>query len=216
MIHTNYGKFWYGALGGITPVIAGLGTTYLAVPGTAMPTIGILIGLGAAFFVGGMVAIAFVTAPEARHAVFAGIAAPSIIANMLSSATSSGNLQASQVNWFTSSAIAQTVSEPVGNSVVIVSPDVTGPEPTGEIAIYVGNKKIGDVTNFAGDSAFEVPKGTSQVTIGKVNVDIDQTVNRVDLIIKSGPTIYNDIWWALGAKRKYGIKSLEVGKKPAP
>lgn len=223
MIDKNYGKFWYGALGGITPAIAGLATTYLAVPETAMPTIGILLGLAGAAFVGGIVAIGFVKDPEVRHAIFAGIAAPSIIANIISGATPPGNVQNSQADWFTSSAYAQAVTEPVtpGNGVVIVSPDVTGPYPSGEISVFAkmsdgAVQKIGNVTNFVSDTAFEVPKGAAQITIGSGSVNIDQAVSRVNLSIQSGPTIYNDFWWALGAKREYGIKSTAIGKKPAP
>ena len=80
--------FAFGTLGGVLPSLAALAPTYVAAPTTPLPTIGLLFGLALWAIVGGVMALTN-TAAEARHAIFAGIAAPAILANVIAGATSS-------------------------------------------------------------------------------------------------------------------------------
>lgn len=227
MIDTNYGKFFYGALGGVIPTAASLAATYVNVPGTEMPTIGLLIGIGLYAFVGGGVALGSVTMAEVRQAVFAGIAAPGIIANALAGVSAS-KTQSAEIDTFPSVIVGTAhAQEPtpqptlgVKNDVIIVTPTVTGQYPTGRIEVTAKMpngeiKVIGEVTNFNGLTAFEIPDGVSQVFIAGAPVDVNEEVNRVELGVKSAPTLVSDFWWALGAKREYGIESINIAKKGA-
>jgi hypothetical protein len=75
-----------GALGGVLPTLAKLASTYVTVPETPLPAIGMLLGLIIFAVIGA--AIAFGTGQaEVRQALIAGIAAPGIITNLVAGAT---------------------------------------------------------------------------------------------------------------------------------
>ena len=81
--------FAFGMLGGVLPTCATLASTYVASPETPLPAIGLYFGVALWALIGGVVAL-MNTSPETRHAIFAGIAAPAILLNIVSGATDAG------------------------------------------------------------------------------------------------------------------------------
>ena len=78
--------FQYGALGGALPTLATLASTYVANPSEPFPALGLYFGLALWAIIGGAVALTNST-PEMRQAIFAGMAAPAILMNVISGAT---------------------------------------------------------------------------------------------------------------------------------
>jgi hypothetical protein len=80
------GMFCAGACGGMLPTLANQASIYVNHPDTPLPTVGLFLGIGLWAIVGGVVAF-LNDKPEIRQAIFAGIAAPAILTNVVSGAT---------------------------------------------------------------------------------------------------------------------------------
>jgi hypothetical protein len=92
---------------------------------------------------------------------------------------------------------------------------VSDPYPTDNVPVVANfstgeTRVIADVTNFASQSVVNVPMDATSVSIGGTSFAIDRGVNRVAVDVKTGATIKNDFWWALGGVRRYGIKSVDA------
>lgn len=77
--------FLFGGLGGVLPTIATLAGTLVSNPEMQVPAIGYWLGLVLWALVGGGIALTN-SSPDVRQAVFAGIAAPAILAGVISGA----------------------------------------------------------------------------------------------------------------------------------
>jgi hypothetical protein len=86
MTDSRSALFLFGAFGGIMPTLANLATTYVAIPATPMPAVGLLFGLALFAVIGGGVALTN-TSREIRQAIFAGIAAPAIMTSIIAGST---------------------------------------------------------------------------------------------------------------------------------
>ena len=217
MIQTEYGKFLFGAFGGILPTLAGLASFYVKSPNPDLPTLGLLLGLVIYAVVGGGVAVGFVTSQEVKQAITTGIAAPALIASIVAGHPDKAEKQA-QEGWLINTAYAEEVSAPAAGSeknIVLFDPIVIGQLPNGNVEVYAvtdGNAPtpVASITNFSGTTAIELPQGVSAIKVGDNEIPLNKEITRIDLSVQSMPTIKNDLWWALGAKREYGIQSVDI------
>jgi len=221
-----YALFGFGMLGGILPTSAKLATTLVSVPGTPVPEIGFLVGLGIWAIIGGAVALTN-TSKEVRQAIFAGIAAPAVLAGVVSGATGPAVGSATTAGLFGMSAVAQEDAPKVRNAAedwtVIISPTVNGGIPTGKslpVTAEVENDgkmkimDVGTVANWRGPTALQIPPGTSQVFIGAKPVATTGPITNVDMSVETAPSIGGDLLWALGAQRNFNIQSVDVTPMP--
>ncbi len=228
-----YSLFAFGMLGGILPTSAKLATTLVSVPGTPVPEIGFLVGLGIWAIIGGAVALTN-TSKEVRQAIFAGIAAPAVLASVVTGATgSSVGSGTSAVNGATSrlfdiTAVAQETPPAVRSAAdewtVVISPSVSGGFPTGKtlpVTAQVekdGETKtvdVGAIANWRGTTALLVPPGTSKVFIGDSPVPTTGPLTTVDMSVQTAPSIGGDLLWALGGQRNFNIQSIILTPMPA-
>ncbi|WP_296746674.1 hypothetical protein [Mesorhizobium sp.] len=207
--------FLWGAFGGALPTIAKLASTYVAVPTTPLPAIGLLLGVVLWAVVGGGVALTN-TNYETRQAIFAGIAAPAIIASLISGAT---NPPGAKVSLLDISAYAQqpTGTTDDGAQAIVISPQVQGGLPrttsipvTAEVKNGDQSKVIdlGDIKDLSTPTKFTLPANTMQVFISGQAVKPGSTQTNIDLSVRTAPS--NDLLWALGGPRKFEIQSLQV------
>jgi len=217
-----------GALGGILPTIAKLGGTYVSAPGTPWPDPGLWFGVVCLGFVGGIIALAAGRA-EVKQAIFAGIAAPGIITNVVAGAAESHNankttslLSVVSVANAQETSPAQGAGSPVsGIKYITVSPKVNGGLPslvdipiaasTGTTGANEPDKSIqwhpiGSIKSLSGTSRFVVPKDTTSVQIGGTTIPLKGDQSDVTVDVSTQPK--SDFLWALGAPRTYEVKSI--------
>jgi hypothetical protein len=223
-----------GALGGILPTLAKLASTYVTVPETPLPAIGMLLGLIIFAIIGA--AIAFGTGQaEVRQALIAGIAAPGIITNLVAGATADPKRTASESQphlatlWSVGVAHAQDARNPAaaaapGFRSVTIDPKVQGGLPANAaIPVTVEIKgpndtvqrvQIGTVSTFSKPTTLAVPVAADKLRIGDHPVAIDGQNTKVDLGVSTQTTVGSDLLWALGGQRTYRID--KIAPKPTP
>src|SRR4051812_34079531 len=76
----------WGAIGGALPTLARIAAASGTAVDSPIPNLGVLIGLALYAVIGGIVARAMEN-PEMKHSLFSGIAAPAIVASLLTGAT---------------------------------------------------------------------------------------------------------------------------------
>lgn len=212
--------FLFGALGGISPTLASLGATFVRVPETPLPAIGMLYGLVIFAIIGGIVALSNKTL-EIRQAIFAGIAAPAILMNIFSSAAEAPSRRAGIE--IISSAMAQSgavITRADNSSTLYVSPTVVGGASlsseipvTAEVKTNDGslkNLRIGGIKYLDSTTAFTVPAGVNKVYLGTQPVAITGSVTSTHIDVVTQPTSFGDFLWALGAPRRFEVKTLTV------
>lgn len=222
--------FVCGAIGGIVPTLATLATTYVTVPETPMPTSGLYFGVMLWAVVGGIVALGNHT-PEVRNAIFAGIAAPAIVTNVISGASEAQINRADFVGvGLISSAYAQEGDEDSekhllsgldGPGYVIITPHISG-VLSGDMAIPVTAQIrvdeqeeevfLGRIRSTRAMSSFVVPPGAYSIEIGGKFVDVDERITTINVDIEAEPSRISDFWWAMGAPRSYDIQTIDVTK----
>jgi hypothetical protein len=222
------GMFAYGMLGGMMPPLSKLGATFVANPETPLPALGFLLGLAIFAFLGGMVAL-MNTAPEHRQAIFAGIAAPAIIAGVLAGKSEADNAVRGNTAFlsFIQSAYAQsgaTTATGAVSRVVVIKPEVSGGMPSSvSIPITARVSKgsatetvpVGSITSVDGPTAIAVPPGTGEILVSGKAVAVPSTgPTQIDLSVTTRPTFGGDLLWALGAARTYKVDGVTV--KPEP
>jgi hypothetical protein len=219
-----------GALGGILPTTAKLATTYVGVPATPLPEIGLLLGLALFAVIGA--AIAFATSStDFRQALLAGIAAPGIITNLVAGADAqqhagldSPDFSVARMLSFVPAARAQdgrVPGQPAASGVksITIDPKVTGGLPastnipvTAEIAggANSGTRRvqIGTITSLTNATKLTVPADTTHVMIGGTSVPLASTDNTVTLSVSTKSTLQSDFLWALGGQRSYSIEQI--------
>ncbi|MGH0256292.1 hypothetical protein NKY39_12095 [Sinorhizobium meliloti] len=214
----KWAAFFWGAFGGMLPTVAKLASTFVSTPGTPLPEVGLLLGVALWAIVGGGVALSN-TSYETRQAIFAGIAAPAILANLVSGVTGQA-AQDERATLFGISAYAQpTDLDGGGGGAIIVSPIVKGGLPrsaslpvTAEVKSgdQTTTVKLGEIKDFSSPTAFSLPPGASQVFVSDVPVATTGTVTNVDVSVTTAPSIGGDLLWALGAPRNFQIKQVDV------
>lgn len=217
--------FAFGGFGGVLPTLANMASTYVSAPATPMPEYGLYLGLLLWAIVGGGVALTNTTY-EARQAIFAGVAAPAILLNIVAGATSQSGAEKAAA-MFGLSAHAETIqAQPDGLDAtkkwaVVVSPTVSGGIParvslpvTAEIEKdgKVETVTIGEITDLRSPAAFAVPVGATQVLVSGEAVATTGTFTAVDLDVKTAPSAGGDLFWALGAPRRFNITGMNVSK----
>jgi hypothetical protein len=108
-----------GALGGTCPTVANLGAFYLANPLAAMPSPGLMVGMGLFAVLGAIVAIGFGT-ESPRAAIIAGIAAPAIVSSALDGATTANGPNAA--SHAARAAVSEHVPAPYASAPASVPP----------------------------------------------------------------------------------------------
>lgn len=216
-IDTKIVAFLWGAFGGALPTIAKLASTYVAAPTTPLPAVGLLLGVALWAVVGGGIALTN-TSYETRQAIFAGIAAPAIIASLISGAT---NAPGAKVSLLDISAYAQqeTGIAPNDSRTIVISPQVDGGLPrftsipvtaevkTGDQSSVIN---LGDIKDLSAPTTFTLPANTSQVFVSGQPVKPGNTQTNIDLSVKTAPSNGGDLLWSLGGPRKFDIQSLQV------
>ena len=163
---------------------------------------------------------------EVRHAIFAGIAAPAILLNIVAG-VSDHPTRTKRTDLFGFSAFAQEGGP--SNSIsraVIVQPTVSGGIPSASLPVTadVENKGKTEKRRKLDISPISVPlldlkfqRGTSKIFIYGKEVPIFGSVTNVEMSIKTKPTLEGDFLWALGVPRSYSIQGIELAKpKPGP
>jgi hypothetical protein len=222
---TKLAAFFWGGFGGILPTIAEKASTYVSIPNTPLPEWGLLLGVLLWAVVGGGVAL-MNTSYEAKQALFAGVAAPAILASVISGASGASQKISSVPPLFGISVYAQPVDRPAASGTdgwaVIVSPNVSGGVPQSvSLPVTAEVKKgdqtetvtIGQISDLRSPTAFTVPTGTSQIFVSGKPVSTTGTVTNVDLSVKTAPSNGGDLLWALGVPRRFEIQQLDVAPR---
>ncbi|WP_432283399.1 hypothetical protein SLT36_15325 [Aminobacter sp. BA135] len=217
--------FAFGGFGGVLPTLANMASTYVSVPATPMPEYGIYLGLLLWAVVGGGVALTN-TSYEARQAIFAGVAAPAILLNIVAGATSQSGVEKAAA-MFGLSAHAEDIQVNTGGLdaakqwALVVSPSVSGGIPARvSLPVTAEVKKdgkietvtIGEITDLRSPTAFTLPAGAAQVFVSGEAVATTGTFTAVDLDVKTAPSAGGDLFWALGAPRRFNITGMNVSK----
>jgi hypothetical protein len=229
--------FYFGMLGGALPTCATLASTYVASPETPLPTFGLFFGWALWAIIGGAVAL-MNTSPETRHAIFAGIAAPAILLNIISGATEAGSrkgLHKSEQTALTWGVFAEALVPAAraqdatkkpqfdsgfssGFSSVQFSPIVDGGVPTNaaipvtaqlETAGKVESLRLGEINDLNAVATFMVPSGWTVYVSGKP-VALTGPVTKVNLAVKTKTSGVADFLWALGVPRHYTIENVAL------
>jgi len=225
---SRWSLFCFGAFGGILPTLCNLGATYITVPETPPPAIGMLFGLAIMAVVGGGVAQINSTM-EIRQAIITGIAAPALLTSFISGATESRRKAAelpapivAMVGLFVSSAEAQeTASGSKGQYTLVIKPTVNGFAPTGpDIPVTAAVKtgpgveprtvQIGTIRSTANPSAFFLPEGTYEAFVGGKPIAITGPLTEANVTVTTRPTNAGDFLWALGGQRRFEVQGVEV------
>ena len=219
--------FLYGALGGLLPTLSTLATTFVTVPETPLPAIGMLYGLVLMGVVGGGAAMTNSTL-EIRQAVITGVAAPAILMSIVSGATDSRRKSAQLFAPFTAMAelFIQTAraQEPPGfskaGSTLVINPTVKGAALSGaDIPITAAVKnadglsrtvQVGTIRSTENPIAFTLPAGTYEAFVAGQGIAITRPVTEANVIVTTRPTISGDFWWALGAPRKFEVQGVQL------
>ncbi|MEZ2329857.1 hypothetical protein AB6802_09045 [Mesorhizobium sp. RCC_202] len=209
--------FLWGAFGGALPTVAKLASTYVAAPTTPLPALGLLLGIALWAIVGGGIALTN-TSYDTRQSIFAGIAAPAIIASLISGATNTPGKSASLLD------ISAYAQQDTGNAAndyrtIVISPRVDGGLPRDTsipvtVEVKTGDKSsvvnLGDIKDLSAPTTFTLPSNTSQVFVSGQPVKTNDTQTNIDLNVKTIPSNGGDLLWALGAPRKFDVQSLQV------
>ncbi|MGF7006698.1 hypothetical protein [Aminobacter sp. BE322] len=221
---TRLNAFAYGAFGGTLPTIANMASTYVAAPATNLPEIGLYLGVLLWAIVGGGVALTN-TGYEARQAIFAGVAAPAILVNIVAGATGK-QVEGASLELF-SPAYAQTpdganiLLDALSAPKVVVLPTVKGGIPNSvSLAVSAEVTKdgqteivdIGAIKDLGSETTLVVPPGTSQVLIDGKPVSTTGELTTIDLSVTTAPSAGGDLLWALGAPRRFSIQQLDVSQ----
>jgi hypothetical protein len=173
-------------------------------------------------FVGGIIALAAGRA-EVKQAIFAGIAAPAIITNVVAGAAESqNNPKTTALPSVISVAVAQEPPAPQGAGslmnglrYITVSPHVNGGLPsTVDIPIAASNNAggaqqwhfVGSIKSLSGTSKFVVPADTTSVQIGGTSIPLKAGQSDLTVDVNTQPKF--DFLWAFGAPRSYEVKSV--------
>lgn len=218
----KYSLFLWGAFGGVLPTIAKLASAYATIPATPLPELGLYFGLLLWAIVGGGVALTNTTA-EVRGAIFAGIAAPAIIAGLVTGASDKN------VAMLDIAAFAQDAGWTVrgGANTLVVNPSVTGGLPwsadipvTAEVKNQAGDLltvPVGTIKDWQAPTTFVIPEGAVNVYVAKKPVPLEFNAggtSEVDLAVKTAPSLGGDFLWVLGGQRKFRIEDLDLAAVP--
>ena len=226
---TRRAVFTFGAFGGVLPTLASLASTYVTVPDTALPASGLYFGLLLWAIVGGGVALTN-TSREVRQAIFAGIAAPAIIANLVSGATEAATKRktADIYPYIASSVLGSAVAaEPTadkapvipGYKTLLISPAggqwrkaIHTRSITAQIRVgdKVETKQIGELQSFEGTTAFEIPNSAETVSVLGQTLVLSQPITPVNAVIQTKPSAFGDFLWALGARGFIELKRQKL------
>jgi hypothetical protein len=220
-----------GAAGGIIPTTAKMASTYVTVPATPLPEIGLLLGLALFAVIGA--AIAYGTAQtDIRQALIAGIAAPGIITNLVAGTDTQKHASLGEhdsriagIISIIPAARAQDRSPATGLTAtsgmksITIDPRVQGGIPaqtkipiTAEISGGPNNEmhrvQIGTITSLTDSTKLTVPLNTTHVRIGDTQVSVPSNDNKIDLSVSTKSTIQSDFLWALGGQRSYAVDHI--------
>lgn len=223
----------FGALGGMCPTLSHLAGFYSTKPGDPLPEIGVYIGLGLFALLGAIIAAGF-GAREVRAAIIAGIAAPAIVTNVATGATAEARRAQAQpvvVGSLLGVAAAHAQSLPANaitqemyrsNRLVTVTPLIEGGVPSKldlEIVAIIGaggdgpsEVDLGQLQTQAAQTLV-LPEGTTALEIGGTQIDLPPDATAVDARIATTPTLKGDLLWALGGRRAYEVKDLNLEAK---
>jgi hypothetical protein len=170
--------------------------------------------------VGGVASMA-IASSQLKQAICAGIAAPAIIANMISAAADAGTKRRVE---FIASAYAQ-IAPPV------IKPDSFGPTlylsprvtnggsniregipltATVKRAGKIETIKIGAITQLDTPTAFILPADVEQVFVMGQPVPLTGPVTERYVSVVTKPTNLGDFFWALGGPRRFAIEDVKV------
>jgi len=215
--------FAFGGFGGVLPTLANMASTYVSVPATPMPEYGLYLGLLLWAVVGGGVALTNTTY-EARQAIFAGVAAPAILLNIVAGATSQSGVEKAAAMFGLSAHAEEAKTDGLDAAkkwALVVSPTVSGGIPARvSLPVTAEVKKdgrietvtIGEITDLRSPTAFTLPAGSAQVFVSGEAVATTGTFTAVDLDVKTAPSAGGDLFWALGAPRRFNITGMNVSK----
>jgi hypothetical protein len=225
----------WGAVGGALPTISKVAGTYGANFAAPAPEWrGVLIAIALYAGIGSVVARAMDN-PEMKQALFAGIAAPAIVASILAGVTDSRSVNPASAQSTTptsaptkgglliTSAFAQSPPAPptADSMTYVVEAAVDGGVPVKGIIRVEAVLPGGDSTYvgfmpIAGPfyrSVLDVPKQTTALRFISKQGDVSYEVpvhgsDRVLLKILPRPTTNQDLLWALGSQRVFDIGGI--------
>jgi hypothetical protein len=79
--------------------------------------------------------------------------------------------------------------------------------------------KLGAITSTRGESTFSLPAGTDQIIVDGKPVTVSERVMRIDVNVRTRPSVSGDFLWVLGLPRNYAIDELWLawgGQKDCP
>lgn len=239
-------KIVLGCLGGILPTLCKLATIYATKPETPMPQPGLYFGLGLFFMIGAVLALAFADdiaditdIKDIRQAVFVGIAAPAIIANIIAGASeakikigrfepiSQAFAQAKETANQTANRGGQTLRNITVDTFIkgekkfnLIDVDyiVAAIKKNREekiVGIFSSTTEGNQEARTPSKNTFTIGADVTSLKIYMKNsqtttVNLPNQFNSAKLEILLHVDKPNDLLWALGAKRKYDIIGIEA------
>lgn len=221
--------FRAGFFGGTCPTIAKVAGAFAV--GQIPPMPAALSGL--AFGVLGGLVAHYISEKNNKDAFIAGIAAPAIVAGILSGATddSSGRskptgLQTSTIEFLVSAAHAEEgLARELPNQTLNLHTSLKGGNDRKtqiSIVAYASSGLSADIGAIGldnGSNEFPLPEWAETVTIeadgfGSKSFDLTETK---DLYIKADtvPTFWGGVLWGLGGEQTYRVESLEITPRAA-
>jgi hypothetical protein len=217
-----------GAIGGALPTLAKVASTFVTIPSTPLPELGLLYGIVLFSIIGA--AIAYATGQsDVRQALIAGIAAPGIITNLLAGATPGVPPNHNPVTGvkgaifeIVTSASAQTPTDRsatvTGTRKVVVDPKVSGGMPSSTnipVTVEVMGQnnqmrtvEVGTIHSLASPTTFTIPNNIDQLKIGGKAIPLTGDLTTIQLDVTTSSTSGSDFLWALGGVRNFKIDAV--------
>lgn len=223
----------FGALGGISPTIARLAATYSTNPEGPPPELGFWIGVACFAILGAIIAMG-IGSKEVKAAIFAGIAAPGIVTNVVAGHTAGQQpveviqqslLEDRAVPFMFGISTAHAQLRPVvdGSAAslqrrpIAITPQITGGVPKGAVDVFANMPsdggdvavRVGTIYLNLGTQNLEVPTKATSLTLADQTVPISGQF-AVDIAIQTAPGFGSDLIWALGGERQFNVQKIDV------
>ena len=216
----------WGGIGGTLPTLARIAGTFGANFDAPMPNwTGVSMAVAAYAFIGGVIARAFGKV-EVKQALFAGIAAPAILTNVIMGVTEN-RTKFSELSFMSTATAQQTEQSqavPGISKMIIVQPFV----PSGEAinGSVTASVKLSDgqiqriknaVTDWRTETKLLVPNNAESVSFADGDwIPLPSMDATVQLKVTPKSTVRSDFLWALGAPRTFGVDQVKATLANSP
>ena len=218
--------FLWGGFGGTLPTLSRMAATYTTHIAQPLPELTVLLGLLLWAIVGGGIALT-AASHDMRQAIFAGIAAPGILTSILAGAemprdTAPDKAATTTSIWYSFSAHAQPLpniatDDALSGKAITITPEVVGGLPRSVTLPVIaeidrdGTREsvdVGSIRNLWGESTFVLPEGTTSVSVSGVRIETMEPITEIELSVRTSPSRFGDLLWALGANRTFSIDEI--------